>query len=110
MLCRPTLISRIPKILGSASIRNTAATALSRRVSHKATTSPPVRASSTAMATEAQKNLEVKNAEYAKTFDKAELSIPPVKQYLVGKYTPHADALLWGCCSATAIADLGRPL
>ncbi|KAI1130575.1 beta carbonic anhydrase clade D [Nemania abortiva] len=35
------------------------------------------------MATEIQKNLVEKNAEYARAFDKGDLALPPAKKYLV---------------------------
>lgn len=37
------------------------------------------------MATGIQKNLVEKNAEYARTFDKGDLALPPAKKYLIRK-------------------------
>jgi hypothetical protein len=38
------------------------------------------------MATPIQKNLVSKNEEYASSFTKGSLALPPAKKYLVGKY------------------------
>jgi len=45
------------------------------------------------MASEIQKNLVEKNAEYARTFDKGDLALPPAKKYLVGKNEPGHNPL-----------------
>jgi carbonic anhydrase len=37
------------------------------------------------MATDNQKNLIAKSEEYASSFDKGDLALPPAKKYLVGK-------------------------
>lgn len=36
------------------------------------------------MATEIQQNLKTKNEQYASSFDKGHLALPPAKKYLVG--------------------------
>jgi carbonic anhydrase len=41
------------------------------------------------MATAIQQNLETKNAEYAGSFTKGDLALPPAKKYLVRKDINH---------------------
>lgn len=62
------------------------------------------------MATEIQKNLVEKNAEYARTFDKGDLALPPAKKYLIRKgkkkkYPQHSFLPFSPCSTRESVQD-----
>ena len=48
------------------------------------------------MATPIQQNLEAKNAEYASSFTKGHLALPPAKKYLVCMYSMAYNGIMLG--------------